>query len=286
MHAPLATLCRRCRSSRSRLTYRPFNMFLSPPCTAALRPTHTPTPTPPHDRFGSYKYEVANQDHSLMLGVECVDNILFGSQELTLDYPNIVNPRKNVELKVWCWGGWVLGGVGVAVVSQAASVGSGATAAAVAAVGIGETVCLCPARPYIVPLPPALYCCSTRGSPSCRACWPTPSPSVWCRRTKAWSAAQSRSCCYVWDSGVRTPMSWFQSSGACTWSAPPSPRHPPGGPLLPSPAHIIYCQLELPAFVILLCKELLLTGNVMVALIRWDRTEMMHMRCCEYVFEI
>lgn len=50
-------------------------------------------------RFGSYKYEVANQDHSLMLGVECVDNILFGSQELTLEFPNIVNPRKNMELK-------------------------------------------------------------------------------------------------------------------------------------------------------------------------------------------
>ena len=30
-------------------------------------------------RFGSYKYEVANQDHSLMLGVEAADNILFGS---------------------------------------------------------------------------------------------------------------------------------------------------------------------------------------------------------------
>ncbi|KAL4428432.1 hypothetical protein ABPG75_002521 [Micractinium tetrahymenae] len=50
-------------------------------------------------RFGSYKYEVANQDHSLMLGVECVDNILFGTQELTLEHPNIVNPRKNLEMK-------------------------------------------------------------------------------------------------------------------------------------------------------------------------------------------
>lgn len=34
-----------------------------------------------------------------MLGVECVDNILFGSQELTLEFPNVVNPRKNTELK-------------------------------------------------------------------------------------------------------------------------------------------------------------------------------------------
>lgn len=50
-------------------------------------------------RFGSYKYEVANQDHSLLLGVECVDNILFGSEELTLEHPDIVNPRKNTQLK-------------------------------------------------------------------------------------------------------------------------------------------------------------------------------------------
>lgn len=53
-------------------------------------------------RFGSYKYEVANQDHSLMLGVEAVDNILFGTQELTLEFPNIVNPRRSVGRAV----GW------------------------------------------------------------------------------------------------------------------------------------------------------------------------------------
>lgn len=49
-------------------------------------------------RFGSYKYEVANQDHSLMLGVECADNVLFGTKELTLNYPDIVNAKKNTEL--------------------------------------------------------------------------------------------------------------------------------------------------------------------------------------------
>lgn len=48
-------------------------------------------------RFGSWKYEVANQDHSLMLGVECVDNIVYGSPELTLNYPNLVNSRPNNE---------------------------------------------------------------------------------------------------------------------------------------------------------------------------------------------
>ena len=49
-------------------------------------------------RFGSYKYEVANQDHSLMLGVECADNILFGTKEMTLQHPSIVNAGSNNEL--------------------------------------------------------------------------------------------------------------------------------------------------------------------------------------------
>lgn len=44
-------------------------------------------------RFGSWKYEVGNQDHSFMLGVEAVDNILNGATELTLNYPDFVNSR-------------------------------------------------------------------------------------------------------------------------------------------------------------------------------------------------
>ena len=36
-------------------------------------------------RFGAWKYEVSNQDHSLMQGVEAVDNIFFETDETTLN---------------------------------------------------------------------------------------------------------------------------------------------------------------------------------------------------------
>jgi protoporphyrinogen oxidase len=51
-------------------------------------------------RFGSWRYEVGNQDHSFMLGVEAVDAILTGSVELTLNYPDFVNGRANVERRL------------------------------------------------------------------------------------------------------------------------------------------------------------------------------------------
>jgi protoporphyrinogen oxidase len=49
-------------------------------------------------RFGAYKYEVANQDHSLLQGVEAVDNILFGATEMTFEYPSLVAKERNVDL--------------------------------------------------------------------------------------------------------------------------------------------------------------------------------------------
>jgi protoporphyrinogen oxidase len=44
-------------------------------------------------RFGAWKYEGGNQDHSLMQGVEAVDRILSGKREITVYHPEIVNKR-------------------------------------------------------------------------------------------------------------------------------------------------------------------------------------------------
>lgn len=52
-------------------------------------------------RFGSWRYEVGNQDHSFMLGVEAVDHIVNGAVELTLNYPDFVNGRKNEERRLF-----------------------------------------------------------------------------------------------------------------------------------------------------------------------------------------
>ena len=45
-------------------------------------------------RFGAWKYEVSNQDHSLMQGVEVIDRLLLGHDETTFNFPSIVNSTK------------------------------------------------------------------------------------------------------------------------------------------------------------------------------------------------
>jgi protoporphyrinogen oxidase len=45
-------------------------------------------------RFGAWKYEVSNQDHSFMQGVELVNRLLQGGEETTLLHPEIVNAAR------------------------------------------------------------------------------------------------------------------------------------------------------------------------------------------------
>jgi hypothetical protein len=42
-------------------------------------------------RFGGWRYEVGNMDHSLMQGVEFANRTIAAGEELTLWYPQIVN---------------------------------------------------------------------------------------------------------------------------------------------------------------------------------------------------
>ncbi|XP_038060542.1 uncharacterized protein LOC119731445 [Patiria miniata] len=48
-------------------------------------------------RFGGWRYEVANQDHSFMQGVEAVDKFLSNVPELTYPDPNLANSKKNTD---------------------------------------------------------------------------------------------------------------------------------------------------------------------------------------------
>jgi hypothetical protein len=42
-------------------------------------------------RFGAWQYEVGNMDHSFMQGLEAANHLLYGTPELTIWYPSVVN---------------------------------------------------------------------------------------------------------------------------------------------------------------------------------------------------
>ena len=46
-------------------------------------------------RFGLWKYEVSNQDHSFMQGVEVVERLLNGCPEITAPDPHLANSKKH-----------------------------------------------------------------------------------------------------------------------------------------------------------------------------------------------
>ncbi len=56
----------------------------------------------PRGRFGLWKYEVSNQDHSFMQGVEVVERLLNGREEVTAQNPNLANSRKHPwPFEIW-----------------------------------------------------------------------------------------------------------------------------------------------------------------------------------------
>ncbi len=50
-------------------------------------------------RFGGWKYEVSNQDHSLMQGVELVDRLALGVPEVTYWFPNTANDMQYAKAR-------------------------------------------------------------------------------------------------------------------------------------------------------------------------------------------
>jgi protoporphyrinogen oxidase len=53
-------------------------------------------------RFGMWKYEVSNQDHSYMQGVEIIERLVNGRPEMTAFNPNLANSKKHPwPFEIW-----------------------------------------------------------------------------------------------------------------------------------------------------------------------------------------
>jgi protoporphyrinogen oxidase len=61
---------------------------------ARLQPAFEARDVLSRGRFGAWKYEVSNQDHSFAQGVEAIDRWLTGGEEETLHHPDRVNARR------------------------------------------------------------------------------------------------------------------------------------------------------------------------------------------------
>jgi protoporphyrinogen oxidase len=61
---------------------------------AAIRPALEAERIYSRGRFGAWKYEVSNQDHSFMQGVELVDYLFDGTAQVTIDDPDLANSGK------------------------------------------------------------------------------------------------------------------------------------------------------------------------------------------------
>lgn len=49
----------------------------------------------PRGRFGAWRYEVSNQDHAFMQGVEWANNRVLEEEEITVHHPSVVNSKKS-----------------------------------------------------------------------------------------------------------------------------------------------------------------------------------------------
>jgi protoporphyrinogen oxidase len=58
---------------------------------AAVQPTLRSHGIISRGRFGGWRYEVSNQDHAFMQGVEAIDHLLTGAPEVTYTHPDAVN---------------------------------------------------------------------------------------------------------------------------------------------------------------------------------------------------